>query len=164
MKRVAQFVVIAIAVFFATHQATAGIVSANLQISVTVDSGCVVSTTPIVFSPYAPLGVNLTSPDDSNGYVTVQCTPGVVATIGLSNGQTYYNGSRNLGTGQSAVPYNLFQDSNRTLVWGNETGTVVTTAPFAGGALAYTVFGRIPAGLSPNPGQRTDTVLATVNF
>jgi spore coat protein U-like protein len=65
------------------------------------------------------------------------------------------------------LQYELYSDSAGGTVWGNSgTGLVTwsTFGPISGGAVAKTVYGRVPAGQDKAVGHYTDVVTATVNF
>ena len=166
MKRIAQILALVLAECLVTGAAVAETASANLQVSVMIDPGCAVSTTPVAFTPYSVVGTNATVPDDSTGSVIIQCTTGVVANIGLDTGHWYAGGSNRMQDGQShALQYGLYQDASRNTIWGNGPGSWITTpaAPNTN-PQTYTVYGRIPAGQSVVSGSYADTVVATVNF
>jgi len=149
-------------------QSLAGSASANLQVSVVVDSSCNISTSPLMFSDYNVLGANATSPDDGTGSVTIQCTNGVIANIGLDGGTAYSSGTNSSYMRDSvghAIQYSLYQNLSRTTLWGNSSGSWLTTpaAPNTS-PQTYTVYGRVPPGQLAPSGTYTDTVVATVNF
>jgi spore coat protein U-like protein len=146
--------------------AQAGTATANLSVTATVDSACSVTTASLNFSTYEPLGSNATQPDDGQGSVTLTCTTGAVASIGLGGGLHVAGAQAYLGDAGGAhfVPYALYQDSSHSIIW--STGTNVMTTPAAPNSneRVYTVYGRIAAGLSLAPGAYTDTVQVAVNF
>lgn len=146
-----------------------GSASGTIAINATVDPTCAISTLPVVFPPYASTGVNLTVPDDSNGgSISLQCTAGVVATVGLDTGTNYVGGVANMkitGGGSYLLPYTLYQDSNRSVAWGNLAGSTVTTPTFTNlTPLVLPVYARIPAHQSVGSGSYTDIVQVAVNF
>ena len=165
MKRVVQLFVFAFALIFLAIPAMANTASANLQVSVTVDAACSISTTPVAFSSYAPLGVNASTPDDSTGTVTVRCSTGTVANIGLDCGITCAVEVRHMKSGSDLLSYDLYQNTSRTTKWGNGiVGWLTTPAAPDSNPQVYTVYGRIPAAQFAPPGNYADTVVATVNF
>lgn len=165
MKRLIQTFVLVFATAFGAIPASANTSSANLQVSVTVDAACSISTTPVAFSSYAPLGGNASTPDDSTGTVTVRCSTGTVANIGLDCGITCAVGVRHMKSGSDLLSYDLYQNTSRTTEWGNGIGSWLTTpAASDSNPQVYTVYGRIPAAQSAPPGSYADTVVATVNF
>jgi spore coat protein U-like protein len=169
MKKFASFLTTLIALCaFAVFvpQSQAGTATANLSVSVSVDSACTVSTSSLNFSTYAPLGVNATTPDDAQGTVTLVCTTGAVATIGLNGGLHVTGGQPYLGDGGGAhfVPYAMYQDSSHSTVWGMNGNAMTLAAAPNSNERVFPVYGRIAAGLSAPPGTYNDTVLVSVNF
>jgi spore coat protein U-like protein len=168
MKKLALFLKIFICLLTlsvpAVAKATA--VTANLNIAVTVDSACSVSTTALGFTSYAPLSIHATSPDDGTGVVTLICTTGTVATLGLGGGLYAAGGQPYLSDGSGAhfIPYTLYQDSSHSIIWGMNGNAMILAAAPNSNERAFTVYGRIPAALSVGGGSYTDTVLVSVNF
>jgi len=169
MKKIATtFAVLLTAFIFMFHapSAFAGSVTANLSVSVTVDSACTVSASPLSFATYEPLGANATAPDDGQGSVTLVCTIGTSATIGLGSGLHSSAGQpfmSNAG-GSSSIPYNMYQNSGRTTPWGSGGNVMTLTAATDTNEHVYPVYGRIAAGLTGLSGAYNDTVVVTVNF
>jgi spore coat protein U-like protein len=143
----------------------AGTATASLAVSATVDAVCSITTTPLTFPDYLELGANQTTPDDGTGTITATCTAGAAPTIGLSLGANSTGTQAQMTNGVSYLAYGIYQDANRTIVWGNAApnlrslGTVPNNNP-----QLITVYGRIPAGQAPQSGAYTDTVQATINF
>ena len=108
---------------------------------------------------------------DASSAIAVICPDGDAFELGLDGGL----GAGGVFAGRSmagGVPagtvleYDLFQEAARTTVWG-DTFAVDTQAGVglpANAPVNFTVFGRIPAGQSPNPGAYADTVTAIVFF
>jgi len=147
--------------------AFAGTATSNLDVSANVNATCSITTNPVAFGDYNP-----SNPSDANasGTVTTTCTVGSPATITLGEGQNANSGStaanpaRRLSVdGTNFLEYFLYQDSNRTTVWGNAGGTGVDTTG-TGTPQALIVYGTITAAQSVPPGAYTDTVVATVTF
>ena len=66
-----------------TPPVLAGSASASLQVTAVVDQSCVVSTSSLTFTTYSPFA---TTSDDSTGAVTIHCSVGTIANIGLDCG------------------------------------------------------------------------------
>jgi spore coat protein U-like protein len=121
------------------ESARAATASANLSVSATISNNCTITTLAVGFPAYDPIVTHASVPDDStSGSVTVTCTKGTAATIGLGLGANpsgtqlrMLNGSANY------LPYGLYQDTARSTVWGN-----------AGSAL-------FSAGAAPSKAPRT---------
>lgn len=135
-----------------------------------IAASCDVSTVSVAFGNYSPLSG---ASRESTGSVRVSCNEalsGVVSyAITLGRGTGSY-ASRSMLSGGHALGYNLFQDSARTLVWGDGTGgsTVVgdsytmTSSPTT---RTYPVYGRIPGGQThAQVGTYVDTIMVTVTF
>lgn len=149
-------------VLLAPPAVLAGTATANLQVTVTVDAACGVTTNPLTFPDYNPVGTNATIPDDGTGFVVLQCSTGLSAHIGLDRG---LNTGRMQDQLNNFVSYALYQDANRTITWGNTSGSWVTSPPALNTIpQIFTVYGRIPPGQTSPSGAYSDTVVATVNF
>ena len=107
----------------------------------------------------------LSSPIDSMATVTTTCSAASPYTIGLNDGlQATGSMQRNMSFGANRLPYQLFQDSNRTTLWGN-AGANRKAGTGSGSPQAHQVFGRIPASAStPASGTYHDTVIVTVTY
>ena len=140
----------------------AGSATSSLQVSVTVDQSCVIATTALSFMTYSPFA---TVPNDAAGAVTIHCTAGTIANIGLDCGTSCTAGVPYMRNGSLAISYSLSQNAARTTPWGNTSATWLTTPPAPDtNAQVYNVYGRIPAAQPAPSGNYADTVTATVNF
>jgi spore coat protein U-like protein len=169
MKRIIIFLTTLLLMSLPCFAPVFGSTTGTIAIIATVDPTCAISTLPVVFPLYASTGVNLTMPDDSNGgSISLQCTAGVVATVGLDTGANYIGGVANMkitGGGSYLLPYTLYQDSGRSVAWGNLAGSTFTTPAFTNlTPLVLPVYARIPAHQAVGSGSYTDTVQVTVNF
>jgi spore coat protein U-like protein len=169
MKKTTQFALI-VALFTCFHTMNAALAassSANLNVSVIVDDMCTISTIPVSFPDYMPLTTNSGTPDDNSaGSVTITCTTGTSAAIGLDAGNYNLAGQRRMSNGiTSFINYDLYQDATHLTAWLNASPNwlVVSAAPSMA-PRTYPVYARIPPGQSPASGSHSDTVVATVNF
>jgi len=156
-------------VISADSPVVAATATANLQVTVNVNNNCTISSTAVTFPNYDPIITDTTDPDDSNGgAVTVTCTKGTVAHIGLGLGASPSGTQRRMkNSGTDYINYQLYQNSGRTTVWGNDSNTWFTPNPAAApdkNPRTFTVYGRIPSGQDVPAGNYSDTVVATVNF
>jgi spore coat protein U-like protein len=145
----------------------AGSATANLPVSVQVASNCTISATAVAFPSYDPVATHATSPDDSTaGAVSIACTKGTTASIGLGLGANASGSTRRMKDGSTyTINYELYSDAGRTTVWGNASGSWLTPAAAPDkNARTFTVYGRIPGGQDVPASTYTDTVVATVNF
>lgn len=152
--------------------------SANLGVSASVSQNCTISTTPLAFGPYDPVGTNAVTALNASGNVTVACTMGATGlTVGMGNGVNPSGSQRRMlgGTSAGLLNYNLFQPPNNaagtactfpgSTAW--DTGAGVLTLAHAPSKVGrtYNVCGTIPAGLDvPVDASYTDTVSAAINF
>jgi spore coat protein U-like protein len=142
----------------------AGSATANLPVNVTVIPNCTITTTAVAFANYDSLAS--TNDDTSSGGVSVACTKGVSAWIGLNFGQNASASPRSMkDSAGDLLPYDLYKDSPGGTVWGNTstTGLTLTAAP-SKAARNYAVHGRIASGQDVPAAAYSDTVTATVNF
>lgn len=150
--------------------ADAATATANLGVSATVSSNCSISTSPVAFGSYDPVGTNAATPLDSAGTVTVTCTSGASTTITLGQGANAGGGStegspvrRMRDSGSGYLSYALYQDASRMTAWGN-TGPTGVSHTGTGSSANISVYGRVAAGQNVASGSYSDTVLATITF
>lgn len=143
--------------------------TSNLSVSATVAANCTISTAAVAFGAYDPVVTNASTALAATGTVTTTCTSGASATILLGQGANAATGStdavpvRRMISGTNLLSYQLYSDTGRTTVWGNDaTSDVPTTG--TGAAVATTVYGSVTAGQNVPSGSYTDTVVATVSF
>lgn len=107
------------------------------------------------------------------GAITVTCTTGTNYSVGMNAGENYMGGVRNMRSGANLIPYLLWADSARTILWGDaglaaiEPAYVEThpapahSAISTAGAQSFFVWG--DAAISGKPaGTYRDTVIITV--
>ena len=145
---------------------SAGSATANLTVTATVGPNCTITTAPVAFGAYDPVVTNATTNDDDVGTISIACTKGTAATIGLGIGANASGAIRRMKDATTDyLTYELYLDSTRTTVWGT-AGVNLFSAGAAPSKVArpFTVYGRIPSGQDVPAGSYTDTVVATVNF
>lgn len=169
MKRVSRLLKIVVpmaAVLGVASSASAqGSNSTNLAVSATVISNCTITTAPLAFGNYDPAGAHATADLPGSGTVTIACTQGATATIGLNLGANASGSTRRMTNGSDFLTYELYQDAGLATVWGNSGGGLLS--PAAAPSIAarnFTVFGNVPQAQDVSTGAYSDTVLATVNF
>lgn len=166
---------IALTIFVISAPVFAATQTANLPISATVIINCTISTAPVAFGNYDPVGANGTvaQPLDATGSVIVACTKGASGLrIDLNNG---LNGAvapamgttttRTMNNGANYLDYELFSNAARTTVWGSGAvnGLAIANAP-SKAARTFTVYGRVPGGQDASALAFADTVVATINY
>jgi len=142
----------------------AGSSTANLPVNVTVITNCTITTTAVAFADYDPLAS--TNDDTSSGGVTIACTKGLSATVGLSFGQNASASPRKMkDTAGDLLPYDLYKDTPGGTVWGPSGAAMLSIGAAPSKApRSYTVYGRIASGQDVPAAAYSDTVTATVNF
>lgn len=139
--------------------------AAGFGAGATVIRSCDIETTPMAFGVYDPLVLHASQPLDREGSVTISCTKGTAATIGLNAGLHASGSARHLSNAGALLQYELFKDANRTERWGEggpdslQAGNAPDDAP-----RTFVVFGRIRAGQDVPVGTYTDAVVVTVEF
>ena len=104
-----------------------GSASANLSVSASVANNCTISTSPLAFGAYDPVVTNASTNLDATGTVTVACTKGATATIGLGLGSNASGNTRRMSDGsRNFLSYAVYQDSSRSTIWGNSGAALLS--------------------------------------
>jgi spore coat protein U-like protein len=152
----------------ASRHARSGSATSNLSVTMSVTNNCTITTTPVAFGAYDPVVTHASSPLDGTGTVTIACTKGTSATIGLGLGSNASGSQRRMTDGAGSPSYGnyeLYNDSGRSTVWSTSGGGLLSpVAAPSKAARSFTVYGRVAAGQDIPAGAYTDTVVATVNF
>ena len=139
--------------------------TADLAMSASVTNNCTISTQALAFGSYDPVVANASANLDGAGRLTVACTKGATATIGLGSGSNASGNTRRLADGAgNYLTYELYQDSGRSSVWNGGAGTLSLTAAPTRAPRDFSVYGRIAGNQDVPAGSYADTVVATVNF
>ena len=77
--------------------------SASLTVSATVSKNCTITTAPVTFGAYDSVTANATAPLDGIGTVTVTCTKGAPAKVGLNAGSNAQGTTRRMSRGRDRV-------------------------------------------------------------
>jgi spore coat protein U-like protein len=149
------------------HGATA---TTTFTVSVTIAAACSISATNLAFGTQGVLAANV----DQSSTITVNCTDTTPYSVGLDNGLNFSTTRRmkDTGAGTTFIGYGLYTDAGRTNAWttssaaGSCTGGANTCALGTGSGANQniTVYGRIPAQVTPAPATFNDTVTATVTY
>ncbi|QGN38665.1 spore coat U domain-containing protein [Klebsiella oxytoca] len=99
------------------------------------------------------------------GSIIVTCTPGTSISIALDYGVNGGSATqRFMSSAGKTLAYQLYQDANRSTVWGNNT-QALSVASFPSTTQTYTVYGRLFATNGfPAVGSYTDTVTVTLTY
>jgi spore coat protein U-like protein len=148
--------------FIRTSAASA---TASLDVSASVTNNCTISAAALGFGSYDPVVANAAGNLDGTGVVTVACTKGATATIGLGVGNNASGSTRRLSDGSgNFLSYELYSNAGRTNIWNTTTGTLATGAAPSKASRDFTVYGRIGPNQDVPAGAYSDSVVATVNF
>lgn len=137
--------------------------STQFDVRITIESTCSVDTpaaTDVDFGTVTSTATNI----QAEGTVSVQCTIGTPWDLALDGGLNSGGdvGARAMSDGAGTlVPYQLYQDSPRTLVWGDTVDVNTVEGVGIGDVQEVTVYGLVPSANFP-AGSYSDTVTATV--
>lgn len=124
-------------------------------------AACMLSSTALSFGVIDPL---VEMQHDSTAQIHVTCDPQATFTISLSTGAGSYN-QRALVSGANLLNYNLYIDPQRTMIWGDGSGTTRTVSGSADSAgTSHTIYGSIPWQPRAVPGVYSDTIVITVSY
>jgi len=158
----------AVALVFAAFSApaSAATATANLSVSATVTNNCTISTAALAFGSYDPVVANASTNLDGTGTVSVACTKGTSATVGLGLGSNASGSTRRMSDGGgNFLTYELYQDSGHVTIWGNSGAGLLSPAAAPSKATRnFTVYGQVASNQDVTAGSYSDTVVATVNF
>ena len=115
-------------------------------------ANCTASSSGVVFGSY---DVFETTSNDSVGTITVNCSIETPYTLKLSEGYGSFN-ERRLINGDNYLIYNLYTDTARNLIWGDEISGKTTAE--------YSIYGRIPARQNVSVGSYNDTIIITLEY
>jgi spore coat protein U-like protein len=138
---------------------------AGIPVQMDVVAFCSVSASDLDFGAYLTTGSAA-----ALGQTVIQftCTLGSVIEIaldaGLSGGQNQRQMSSGLGYGKERLNYDLYQDSARTVRWGDKSGQDTLELLATGAPQTATVFGQIPAGQVTPAGNYVDTITVVLLF
>jgi spore coat protein U-like protein len=142
--------------------AVAGTATTTLGVSLTINAGCTVSSTPIAFPAQGVISAAVSQ----TGSLAVTCTNTTPYTVGLDQGAGSGATTTNrlmTGPASATVAYGLYSDSGHTANWGNASGSWVAGTG-NGNAQTLTVHGAISPQTTPAPGAYADTINVTVTF
>jgi spore coat protein U-like protein len=133
-----------------------------LGVSLTINAGCTVSSTPVAFPAQGVISVAV----GQTGSLIVTCTNTTPYNVGLDKGAgSGATETSRLMTGPGGtVAYALYQDSGHATNWGSNIGTDTKTGTGNGTAQTLPVYGYILPQSTPAPGAYADTVNVTVTF
>lgn len=125
-----------------------------------------VSATLLNFGVYDP---GATAAGKSTATITLKCLVGLLPSfsVALSAGNSGSYAVRKMMNGGDALNYNLYTDSNATMIWGDGNGGT-STDNYDGlislGSTQFTIYGAVPHGQYPATGNFTDSIMVTVTY
>jgi spore coat protein U-like protein len=119
---------------------------------------CKINSVTLTFAGY---NVFASAPTDATGSISYKCPPPLVPRISISPGSagTYTPMRRMPGPAGDALDYNIYFDTNFSVVWGTGADD---KAVEASGAATVPIYARIPAGQDVTVGVYSDTVVVTL--
>lgn len=163
-----------------SHSAIASIASEQFSISAQVRPGCVFSSGHTNFAHFGTLHFgshsSLTKPlhttsTSMTGSIMIKCTPGTEFTIALdsglhSNGAISQGRMMQLAGGNNKLAYQLYQDPNHRIVWGNSHNGGQQLHAVANGVMQqFPLHAALFATQQfPPAGQYSDTVGVTITY
>lgn len=132
-------------------------------VSAAVVSNCFVSASPLNFGNSVGLLTSVVTATTSLG---VQCSYNTAYNVGLDGGQNSGSNinARKMVLGASSIAYQLYKNSGRTTVWGNTVGSNTVAGTGNGNTQSLTVYGSVPAQVTPPAGTYNDTITVTVTY
>ncbi|HSH56545.1 MAG TPA: spore coat U domain-containing protein [Halomonas sp.] len=142
--------------------ANAATVTSTMDVTITLENACEISTAPteLAFGTHGVLSANV----DSTSTIGVTCTTDAAYDIGLDGGGSGDINARVMTLTTNEVGYQLYQESDRTTIWGDTVGTDTVASTGTGSEESFTVYGRVPSQVTPPAGAYTDTVTVTVTY
>jgi spore coat protein U-like protein len=139
-------------------------VTGGMPVRIEIIVACSVSATDLDFGAYAS---NQNEPLRGQSSIELRCAPDTLTEISLDGGTSPGNTrNRKLShdSGRDRLDYDLYQDSARTMHWGDRSGNdtleLVTTVPVH----TVPVYGEIPAGQRAQDGFYSDVITVTVLY
>lgn len=140
---------------------TANAVQVPFTVTATNTASCTVSTTSLDFGTTSLLNSNI----DNAATVSVTCPTGMSYSVGLNNGGTGSGPTNRLMlSGGEDIQYGIYQNSGRSIAWGNVIGTNTVSGVGTGSAQNLTAFGRVPPQTTPSAATYADTVIVTITY
>jgi spore coat protein U-like protein len=155
------------AVFASAGTASAQTASTTFNVNASVVNKCTISAADLGFGTYDPTSGSAVAATNA---LTVACTKGATAWIGLGNGGSYdadkatRRMAATVGTETEHLEYNLYLETGHTNVWGNTQTTGKSYTSTSRAPATLTVYGLIPASQDVSAATFSDVVAATINF
>jgi len=146
--------------------AFAATATSSLNVTASVGPVCSISTLPVAFGAYDPVGTNASANLNGTGTVTVACTKGASASVDLGNGGSFLASSRRMSSGTDFLSYALYKDSAQQQPWGSGVtgGTTASYVAANKNSASLTVYGAVGSGQDVSVGSYSDSIVATINY
>jgi spore coat protein U-like protein len=136
--------------------------NATFTVSLTITSDCSIAANALNFGTNGVIAAAINQATT----LSVTCSNSTPYVVGLDGGNV--SGStvttRLMGAGAATVQFQLYQDSSRTTVWGNTSGTNTVSGTGNGSAQTLNVYGSVPVQATPTANTYTTTVTASITF
>lgn len=136
----------------------------EFEVTVTITSTCSIGVPAATGVHFGSVASTATAVDTA-GRLEVNCTPGTGYQIALDAGRNAGGDiqARAMTGGGITVPYQLYQDENRSIVWGSTDQTDTVGGTGTGSVQEIRVYGRLPSA-NFAAGSYADTITATVSY
>ena len=136
----------------------------SFEVTATVLASCDVIADDLTFGDYDPIAAaNL----DAETTLSVTCTNGTPYHVGMSlgsgSGASMATRRMTKTGGTQTLSYVLYQDTQRSVLWGNTGGDRVDATGDGTPDLIH-VYGRVPMQQTAPTGDYTDTIVVTVSW
>jgi spore coat protein U-like protein len=134
----------------------------TFQVSLVISNDCEISATALSFGTSGVLSANI----NQSTTLSVTCSNTTPYSVGLDAGSVSGStvATRLLNNGAATVQFQLYSDAAHTTIWGNTIGTNTVSGTGTGSAQSLTVYGVVPAQITPAANTYTSTVTASVTF
>jgi spore coat protein U-like protein len=148
----------------------------TFNVLIVITKACTITAAAATNVDFGTIPSTTTTNTDATGSVTAQCTALTPYTISLNAGINAATANdvttrRMINTNAAVttnnfVPYQLYQDTARSQIWGNTAGSQAASGTGTGLVQAYPVYGRVANASLANAaaGSYQDTVTATITY
>ena len=139
--------------------------TSGMPVRVEIVSSCTISASDLDFGAY---NTSSTTPALGQTNIQLQCGTGVFLEVSLDagTGPGSNTSHRRMGqeSGTDRLDYDLYQDSGRTMHWGDKSGRDTREVVSTGEPQTIPVYGEIPAGQRARDGTYSDTITVQVVY
>jgi len=136
----------------------------SFEVTATVLASCDVTADDLAFGNYDPVGA---AHLDAETSLSVTCTNGTAYHVGMSlgsgSGASMSERRMTKSGGSQTLSYVLYQDTQRSVLWGN-TGGDRQAGTGDGTPDLIHVYGRVPMQQAAPAGSYSDTIVVTVSW